>query len=733
MLKKTRKVALVGNPNIGKTTLFNRLTGLRQQVGNYPGVTVEKKVGTFESNGEWLELVDLPGTYSFSAASLDERIVIDALRGNIETLGDIDLVVCILDATNLKRNLFLASQVAELGKPMLLVLNQWDGLKKQGLKIDCEKLQSTVGVPVVPCSARKGRGVDKVKAGIGQALEQQCCMKAMPWPEFIAEAVTILSVACSEQEKLKDSEFLLRRWLFDGEADAELQITDAQKEQALSEAQSSIRQAGYNPKSVEAVLKYEHLGKLLEEVVSEPDNRNVKQSDSIDKVLTHRVWGLAIFCGMMWFVFQSVYAWSGPFMDFIDAGTGWLQGAVSGWFVSTPALQSLIVDGVIAGVGGVIIFLPQIFVLFFFVGLLEDTGYMARAAFLMDRLLGWCGLSGKSFVPLLSSYACAVPGVMATRTIEDPKARLTTILIAPLMSCSARLPVYVLLIGAFVEPKYGAAVAGLVLFLIHFVGLAVAVPVAWLLNRFVLKTKPLPFLLEMSPYRIPRLRDLLWRMWLGGKEFTYRAGTLIFAMSIIIWALLYYPRSESVAEEVRESFIAERVEAEQSSPEMIVAQLEAEESELAVAFEKHLAGAYIEQSYMGRMGKSVQPVFEAAGFDWKITVGVLASFPAREVIIATLGIIYNLGGDIDEESGDLRSVMVSETWNAGSKMGQPVFTLPTVFALMVFFALCLQCGATVAAIVRESNWKWALFAFTYMTTLAWLGAVLTYGVGSLIL
>jgi len=396
---------------------------------------------------------------------------------------------------------------------------------------------------------------------------------------------------------------------------------------------------------------------------------------------------------------------------------------------ANPALQSLLCDGIIAGVGGVLIFLPQILILFFFIALLEDTGYMARAAFLVDKLFSWCGLNGRSFVPLLSSYACAIPGVMATRTLSDPKARLTTILMAPFMSCSARLPVYILLIGTFIEPLYGPLVAGSVLFAMHFVGLALALPLAWVLNKFFLKIKTQPFILEMPDYRVPTLRNIFHRMWERGREFVLRAGTVILAFSILIWSLLYFPRDPEVKEKAAQSFLA--VAALNQSPGDIQSALENPESEISSALAHHTDSAYIEQSYLGRFGKAVQPVFDPAGFDWKITVGVLSSFPAREVIIATMGIIYNLGADVDEGSDDLRSVLQKEKWTSGPREGQPVYTLPVVIGIMVFFALCMQCGATVAIIARELNWRWAAFSFFGMTALAWLSAVLIYQISSL--
>jgi len=412
-------------------------------------------------------------------------------------------------------------------------------------------------------------------------------------------------------------------------------------------------------------------------------------------------------------------------MDLIETCTGWAQDQVSPLLEGTPMLQSLVSDGIIAGVGGVVVFLPQILLLFLFIAVLEDTGYLARAAFLMDKLFGWCGLNGKSFVPLLSGYACAIPGVMAARTLEDPKARLTTILMTPFMSCSARLPVYVLLIGAFVEPVHGPIVAGWTLFLMHFVGAAVAMPLAWIMNRCILRITAQPFILEMPDYRVPTFQNVVIRMWERGREFLVRAGTVILAFSVIIWALLYFPRPESVAEEATATFLA----ANQATPGLAAA-LEDPESALSQKLAHRVEGAYIEQSYLGQFGKFAQPVFDPAGFDWKITVGVLSSFPAREVIIATMGIIYNLGADVDEGSDDLRSILANEKWHDGPRAGQPVYTLPVVFALMVFFALCMQCGATVAVVAKELSWSWAIGSFVFMTATAWVAAVVIYQIGS---
>lgn len=721
-------VALVGNPNTGKTTLFNALTGLRQRVGNYPGVTVEKKTGEFCYRQWKVSLIDLPGTYSLSASSPDERVVVDALSGKIKAVRQPDMIICVVDATNLQRNLFLASQVAELGIPMVIALNQWDLAQRRGKDIKVERLSAQLGVPVVPTSASRKEGLDALREAMAHCAEVPQRMVRLKWPECVEQATAHLRAILRGKHEQEVSEVELRRMLFDADsAVAERFDWGGDDRKAIVEqARRPIREAGLNPYSAEAVLHYAHLSERLAGVVCDGSRRGCARSESIDALLTHRVWGLAIFIGLMWLVFQSVYSWAGPLMDVIEGVTGWAQGLTASWLEGMPMVQSLVSDGIVGGVGGVVIFLPQILILFFFIGLLEDTGYMPRAAFLMDKVFGWCGLNGKSFVPLLSSYACAVPGVMAARTIEDPKARLTTVLIAPLMSCSARLPVYVLLIGAFVEPLYGPFVAGAALFAMHFVGLLVAMPVAWVLTRFVVRTRPQPFLLEMCPYRVPQLGSLLRRMWAHGKEFLVRAGTVIVAFSILIWALLYFPRPESVAEAARAEVVAQAVAEGYENAEALLESDEAWQGRLENATE----GAYIEQSYMGRVGRAIQPIFDPAGFDWKITVGVVASFPAREVIIATMGIVYSLGADIDEESSHLRERMAAEVWPEGtSRAGQLVFNVPVALAIMVFFALCLQCGATVAVVAKETNWAWAVFSFVYMTLLAWVGAVAVYQLG----
>ncbi len=720
------RIALLGNPNTGKSTLFNRLTGLRQHIANYPGITVEKKTGTLVSGDRKMEILDLPGAYSLAAASPDERVVMDALGGRSGNRAP-DLILCVLDATNLKRNLLLVSEAAELQIPMVVVLNQWDAVKRNGIRIDTSLLADRLGVPVVTTVAKRGGGIAELKKAISTSLADPRQVPRILWPDFINESRDIVRNGL-EQAGLDVTAPEALRMIFDTDSAFADKIGNRERLSPLLKiARDKIRSHGMNPASAEPVLHYRHIEALLDGVVT-GDRLVARTRDSVDALLLNRFWGSLIFFAVMYVVFQSLYAWAGPVMDLIETATGLVQDFVSPLLAGTPVLQSLVSDGIIAGVGGVIVFLPQILLLFLFIAILEDTGYLARAAFLMDKLFGWCGLNGKSFVPLLSGYACAIPGVMAARTLEDPKARLTTILMTPFMSCSARLPVYVLLIGAFVEPVYGPLVAGWTLFLMHFVGAAVAMPLAWFMNRFILKIKAQPFILEMPDYRVPTFRNVLIRMWERGRAFLVQAGTVILSISVIVWALLYFPRPDDVATKTREAFISEKSATQ--PPAEIAAELEDPESDLSQRLDHRISGAYIEQSYLGTFGKFVQPVFDPAGFDWKITVGVLSSFPAREVIIATMGIIYNLGADVDEGSDDLRSIIAQEKWHEGPRKGQPVYTLPVVIGLMVFFALCMQCGATVAVIAKELSWKWAIASFVSMTAIAWLAAVLIYQVGS---
>lgn len=725
---KSARVALVGNPNTGKTTLFNELTGYHQRVGNYPGVTVEKKTGRLASAdgaARSIEIIDLPGAYGFSARSHDEMVVIDTLTGRGVDRRP-DLVVMVVDAVNLRRNLFLTSQVLELGVPVVVALNMMDLAAARGIRIDSAVLSDALGVPVVPLVATKGRGIDALKRAIVAELGQNPPPRfpRMP-PEIAGELEDLNSTLRTHRPESRINgmrcspiELLQAVLEPDGFASERLRSElGSEFGEALGRCRTRLAAAGVDPAQVEAEARYAWIEGVLVRSVDAGQARVASASDVVDRFLTHPMVGPAVLLVIMGVVFQSIYAWAAPVMDFIESGFGVL-GVGLGGLLPAGALQSLVVEGVLGGVGAVMVFLPQIMILFFFLAILEDCGYMARAASVLDRVMGLCGLNGKAFIPLVSSFACAVPGIMTTRTIENRADRFVTILVAPLMSCSARLPVYVLLIAAFIpaRPLLGGliGVQALVLLAMYMVGVVVAVAVAVFLRKVVFKGENRAFLMELPTYKWPSPKTVLYRVYERAREFVIRAGTIIFAVSILIWALAYYPRPAGIAEQ----FNRQRAAVEQNeSGEAAQAELE--------RLDRAEAGAYLRQSVLGRIGHAIEPFVRPLGWDWKIGTAVVASFPAREVIIATLGTIYNLGEDADEESADLRSALQAAKWPDG----RLVFNVPVALSIMVFFALCMQCGGTLAVIKRETNsWRWPVITFTYMTTLAYLAALATYQV-----
>ena len=704
-------IALVGNPNTGKTTLFNALTGMSQRVGNFPGVTVERKSGRMQMPDDAsLEVIDLPGTYSLSAQSPDEKIAVDVLLGVLRDESPIVGVIAVLDASNLKRNLYLVSQLLELHMPLIVALNMSDVARVRGIRIDASALSSRLGVPVIPIQANRRVGLAELKTALAAVVakgdrEADLSLWSEGWRnELRTTAERFVGVSPGVfLRALADSEGELRRKLV-------AQFGHA-FDSALKQLETDlILGESFADRAVE--LRYSWVDEVLEGALADPEPMRVTQSDKIDRIVTHRFWGTLIFAAIMGIVFQSIFAWAAPLMDLIDESFG----ALADWVgpqMPEGALQSLVVDGIIAGVGGVVIFLPQICILFLFISILEDCGYMARAAFLMDRLLTRCGLSGKSFIPMLSSFACAVPGVMATRTIDDRKDRIATMLVAPLMSCSARLPVYTIFIAAFIPETTwaGFGLQGLTLFSMYGLGIVVAVPVAWIVKKTMLKGEATPFILELPSYKIPDVRTVVMRVYQSAGHFLQRAGTLILAATIVMWALAYFPRPESLL-------------AEQEQARMTL-QAQGGSEEALVALDARLAGEMIAQSYLGRMGKAIEPVVRPLGWDWRIGMATLASFPAREVIVAVLGTIYSLG-EVDEESSSLREALQEAMWADGSR----VFNIPVALSVMVFFALCAQCVSTLAVIQRETqSWRWPLITFAYMTILAYVAALLTYRFG----
>ncbi|QDU40090.1 Ferrous iron transport protein B [Maioricimonas rarisocia] len=719
-------VVLIGNPNTGKSTLFNALSGMQARIGNFPGVTVEKKTGRYRDKQGEITLVDLPGTYSLSPRSADEMVSVDVMLGRVPDVGRPDAVVCIVDASNLERNLYLFSQVRDLDIPVVLVLNMWDLATRRGVTIDVDALRERLGVPIVTTSAHRRHGMDELRSAIREAAARERIAPDRVFPQTFYEEVERLQGWLTERDREGVPTYLLERMLFDIGGESEHRFAQSTSDELpayLQEARARLAENGCRVPAAETKHRYAWIREQLDGIVTRTETDTLTASDRIDRVITHRVWGLLFFAGLMFLVFQAIYNWAGPFMELIEGGQEIVAGTIQG-AMPPGMLRSLLIDGVVAGVGGVIVFLPQICFLFLFIAILEDCGYMARAAFLMDKLMTRLGLSGKSFVPLMSSFACAIPGVMATRVIENRRDRMVTILVAPLMSCSARLPVYLLLIATFVPATaLGGWGQGLALFAMHLVGALVAIPVAWILRKTFFKGETPPFVMELPAYKWPSPRVVLHRVYDRGMAFVTRAGTLIFCTTVLVWAAGYFPGDHTELQAVT----AEIEQLEEAAP--LDEAGEERLAELAQA-QQRLSGQLIETSYLGRIGHAIEPVVRPLGWDWRIGVGAIASFPAREVIIATLGTIYSLGGDVDEEDPGLRQSIRNATWPDG----RPVYNVPVAFSIMVFFALCAQCAATLMVIRRETNsWGWPIFTFTYMTLLAYVAALATYQIGMLLM
>jgi ferrous iron transport protein B len=637
-------VALAGNPNVGKSSLFNALTGLRQRVGNYPGVTVERHEGVFRGGGAEFRVVDLPGVYSLVPRSPDERVAADVLLGRLVGEERPDLVVAVVDASQLRRGLFLVSQLLDLGLPLIVVLNMADEARRAGNAADAAALSKALGgVPVVETVASRGHGIADLKAAV--AAGGGAPRAAGFWRDDAA----IPNGEGTRWERLRAQ---------DPKADGE-----------------------------EILARYAWAGRVHEGLdLRESTPR--RRTDAADRVLLHPALGFAIFVVIMGAIFQAVFSWAAPAMDLVESAIGGLS-ALARNGLPESAWRDLLTDGVIQGVGSVVVFLPQILILFLFLGILEDTGYMTRAAFIVDRPLRALGLSGRAFIPLLSSYACAVPGIMATRTIEDRRERLLTILVAPLMTCSARLPIYVLMVAAFVpdRPLFGPfGLQGSVMLSLYVGGALAGSFTAWLLGRTLLRGKRDAPILEMPPYRAPSPTAIFHRLRHRASAFLVRAGTVIFAIAVLMWALAYFPRHEAEPG---------------ASP--------------AVA-----ASQQLRESYAGRIGRAIEPVFEPLGFDWKVGIGLAASFAAREVFVATMGVVYAVGEDAAEDDPALADAFRNAV---DDRTGRRIFDPPTVAALLAFYVIAPQCVSTLAVIRRETgSRRWTWFAFLYLTALAYLAA-----------
>ena len=743
-------VVLTGNPNCGKTTLFNALTGLRAKVGNYAGVTVERKEGRLNNAppGKDIRVLDLPGTYSLSPNSLDEQVSRDVLLHRLPELPPPDLIVIVVDASNLQRNLYYATQVIELGHPTLIALNMVDVAEANGHTIDVGQLAASLGVPVLAIVASNGQGLPALRERIITLVQVRPEVKPRLFCQlpglFRIEATgltDLLAKTYTERTLQATAETLLL--LSNEKALASSTTHYPQKIQdAVSAARKRLEAQGVDWRGAPIEWRYARVAEIQQAVTTEVAPEGEPLSDRLDRVITHKVWGTLIFLAIMALIFQSIFSFAKLPMEALQVGVSWLGGVV-GNLIPPGDLNSLLVDGVIAGVGAVVVFLPQILLLFLFIGFLEDTGYMSRAAFLMDRLMSKVGLHGKSFSPMLSSFACAIPGIMATRTIETPKDRLVTILVAPLMSCSARLPVYTLLIAACIPniQIFGVIkLAALTMLAMYLLGIVVALVMAWIFKKTLLKGETPMLIMELPPYKMPVFKVVLRHMWERSRLFLQRAGTVILGINILLWFLATYPKSvesEKCYQNMREIIKAQPADETLRKnnplaildPPVIPVPGKTWQEQLS-NLNKEDAGEKLRHSFAGMMGRGIEPIIAPLGFDWKMGIGIIGSFAAREVFVSTMSTVYNVGND-DSEAGT--SSLAKTLADQKHADGKPVYTPLVAVTLMVFYVFALQCVSTVAVVRRETNsWKWPVFQWLYMGALAWGFAFATYQLGRLL-
>lgn len=700
MEKRKLHIALVGNPNSGKSSLFNSLTGLNQKVGNFPGVTVDKKVGTTSLAMGEAEIIDLPGTYSLYPRRLDEWVSYRVLLDQDEKIKA-DVVVAVADASNLKRNLLFCTQLIDLKIPVVVVLTMMDIAHRKGIKIDIAELERELGVPVVAVNPRRQKGVPQLKKAIeqtAQGLYKPPLKDSIDTHELSPASIDAMKRLMPELSDYRAVHYLINHESFSLPGATQKAIGDIGKDN------------GFNPTKTQAeeiLQRYARIRHIMQLSVSEPDPlEKTLFTEKLDNVLLHRRWGYLILLAVLFLLFQSVFWLASYPMDWIDAGTasfsGWLSSVLpeNGW-------TDLLINGIIAGLGGIVIFIPQIAILFGLITILEDTGYMARISFLTDRLMRSVGLNGKSVMPMISGFACAIPAVMSARNIENRKERLLTILITPLMSCSARLPVYTILIGLVIPQKYllgFIGVQGLVMLGLYLLGFLMALVVSYVARWFIHIKEKSFFILELPVYRSPRWATVVQTMWSKAKIFVVDAGRVIMVISLVLWAL----SSFGPKEKMHEATIA----FEQS-----LAQPGADTLNL----ENEYANARLENSYVGIAGKAIEPVVTPLGYDWKIGIALITSFAAREVFVGTMATLYSVGSE--ENEGPLKEKMRA----ARRPDGQPVYTLATGVSLMLFYVFAMQCMSTLAIVRRETrSWKWPLIQLVYMTALAYVFSFVAY-------
>lgn len=695
-MSKQINVALIGNPNTGKTSVFNALTGLNQKVGNYPGITVEKKEGICKlPRGLKAHILDLPGTYSLNASSLDENVVIDLLL-NKNDKDYPDVAVVVSDVENLKRNLLLFTQIKDLEIPSILVINMADRMQRKGISLDIEALEKQLKTKIALVSARKGTGIAELKEMITnyRHLPTEACVNASVIdPEYF-----------DGLRKAFPNQSLYKLWLVITQ-DVNFGNLNRNELQSNSEFHTKKESELKRLQQKETILRYQFINGVLKQALSIDENAATDLRARLDRVLTHKVWGYVIFFGILLLIFQAIYNWSSYPMDMIDVAFANLS-ELTKTHLPSGSFTNLIAEGIIPGLGGIVIFIPQIAFLFLFISILEETGYMSRVVFLMDRIMRRFGLSGKSVVPLVSGTACAIPAVMATRNIESWKERLITILVVPFTTCSARLPVYLIIIALVIpdETYWGFNLQGLTLMILYLLGFGTAIGSAWLLNKILKIKNRSYFVIEMPNYKLPMFKNVGINVVEKTKSFVFGAGKIILAISIILWVLASYGPGEnfSNAEEIVSSSYVEQ-------------QISEEE------LDEEVASFKLRNSYIGIMGKGIEPVVAPLGYDWKIGIAIISSFAAREVFVGTLATIYSVGSDEEET---IKNRMAAET---NPILGGPLFTFASGISLMLFYAFAMQCMSTLAIVKRETNtWRWPVIQLIGMSVFAYFVALIAF-------
>lgn len=687
-----KKIALIGNPNVGKSSLFNLLTGMRQKVGNYPGMTVEKKTGTFSHDGHKYQLIDLPGTYGIYPTSLDEQVVTDVLSNPAHKQHP-DLGIIVASPDNLKRAISLYQQVRELGIPSIFVINRIDEAEENGIQIDLIQLEKILQTKILTTDARNGKGVNELKNILTDIVPEYS--DSYQFPNEFSDQIDFIKNKFSIDNDYKAWQVLTQKEIKTFSPAEQSEIEKFKQENKIISKRLQVK---------ETIDRYELINKELEKIVKRSENRKISFTEKLDNIFIHPVFGYVIFFGLLLLIFQAVFAWSGPFMDFIDESFAWLTGTVAENLPEGP-ISGLLTDGIIAGIGGIVIFVPQIMILFLFISIMEESGYMSRVVYLMDRWLKPFGLSGKSAVPLMSGAACAIPAVMSARNIENDKERLITILVTPFMTCAARLPIYVVIIGLIIpdEKFYGFNLQGITLFGMYLLGIFGALGSAWILKKIIKTNFKSYLIMEMPTYKLPVWRNVLLTVWEKSLGFVVGAGKVILAISIILWVLGTFGMGENFnnAEEIVTT----------QNPNLTEEELQNE-----------ITSYKLEHSFLGYMGQAIEPAIEPLGYDWKMGIGLISSFAAREVFVGTMATVYSLGDTEDELT--IRERMAKEV---NSNTGKPAYNFASGVSLLLFYAFAMQCMATIAIVRKETDsWKWTFIQIFFMTGMAYIAAFIAY-------